>query len=176
MNELTAETAARELLDKAVTNYHLVVYETSIGHPHSATLVQIEAFRYCYELKKLLTSPPSKPTAIIIWVGLAPATLTKLLGTNGAFARQYEERVKDCGIPFFCGDEILIELIGTELGLGLGARLFASGEGLTRLLHFPTINVGVERVKKDFARAMERLGVPDTKGLLEVFSQTNRTL
>ena len=171
MNE--QRKAALECLNELVKQYEFALIETLNGNHRKVLTAHDEASKRCARLKELLTSPTatSAPTSTV-WVGLLPDTLEHLLANNTQFRLQYEMRSKDCGTPFLKQSDIVIELIGTELGLCLGARLFKLGEGLTRL-DLPTIIITVERVKEDFARAMETLGVPDTKELLEVFVETN---
>ncbi|MEK7087951.1 MAG: hypothetical protein AAB891_01585 [Patescibacteria group bacterium] len=172
MNTTKRQTAL-EVLNDLVEEYERAIIETTTENHRGALAAHTEALMHCARLKELLTASPTESTSVTtVWVGLAPTTMEHLLANNTQFRLQYEMRSKDCGTPFLKQSDIVIELIGTELGLCLGARLFKLGEGLTRL-DLPTIIITVERVKEDFARAMETLGVPDTKELLEVFVETN---
>lgn len=164
--------AGLELLNELVEDFDLALTNAWGGNQKKSAETREKALAQCAKLKSLLATPPVKSHATsTVWVGLAPATLERLLTTSPEFSRQFEERSKDCGRPFIERDGIVIELIGTELGSGLGARLFKLGGGLTKL-DLSTIVIGVERIKKDFACAVEALGVPHTKELLEVFVQT----
>lgn len=161
---------ALELLNELVEKYELVLTETLNGNHRKVFTAHGEALESCGRLKGLLTSPTPAPTSTV-WVGLAPATIERLLATNETFSRQYEERSKTPGKQFAGRGGMVIEFIGTELGLCLGVKLLILREGLTRL-SLPEIILAVEEVKEKFAAAMETLGVPDTKELLEVFVTT----
>jgi len=172
MNEPSKKRSALECLNELVEEYERTIIKATERKHGEALTAHTEALLHCARLKELLTSLPAKPIATsTVWVGLEPPALKRLLVTSEEFSKQYEMRAQNCGVPFTRVDKTPIEFIGTELGLGLGIKLFKLNEGFTEL-NLSTIILAVEDIKRIFVRGLGMLGIYLEKEWVGVFVQT----